>query len=80
MCYLVYICTHFYWVYTHLGMNLGQILCGCSALAEHAREFSKVVISIRTPIIALDPYQHLLLSLLNFSHSGKCVMVSHYDL
>lgn len=42
--------------------------------------FPKMFLSTCTLVIALYPYQHLLLSLLSFSHSVECVMISHYDL
>lgn len=64
----------------YVGMNLGLRLCACSALVDDAKQFFKVIISTCAPIIALHPCRHLLLSMLNFSHSGECVMVSHYDL
>ena len=64
----------------YLGINLGLRLCGCSALVGDAKQSSKMVIWTCPPVIALYPCQHLLLLLLNFSHSGECVMISHDDL
>lgn len=34
----------------YLGMNLDWMLCGCAALVDNAKQFSKAIASICAPI------------------------------